>query len=213
MDWISQFKHEAEFLLINQYLPIDKTKNFQSDDRNNVDHLLYTLKATNNKITNPKSFYAQIGFGYKDSFTDIIRKHSALYKPTSIGPTICILQRLYEELGLTDEFKHEYRVISAKFAVYDHRNLENLFRLNCIDFDDESDCFMDCKYKLIAIDVETDESVINGLKSPIVVTDIEKVTFKYSSEIVIKNNISYKIYVKNKKLFHRNNYVFRCLAN
>eukprot|EP01084_Bolivina_argentea_P123315 218535_1 len=50
VSWISQHKHEAEVLLINQYLPISATRNFEDDPKNNVDHLMYTIKSYQKQI-------------------------------------------------------------------------------------------------------------------------------------------------------------------
>ena len=40
--WISCHKNEDEVLLVNQYLPIVSTRNFDNDIESNVDHLLYS---------------------------------------------------------------------------------------------------------------------------------------------------------------------------
>eukprot|EP01084_Bolivina_argentea_P129491 228696_1 len=45
VDWISQHTNEAEVLLMNQYIPITSAINFQENPKNNVDHLLYTIKS------------------------------------------------------------------------------------------------------------------------------------------------------------------------
>eukprot|EP01084_Bolivina_argentea_P241880 405916_1 len=52
VDWISQHKEESEILLVNQYLPIVSTINFENDINNNVDHLLYSLRSYRKPITN-----------------------------------------------------------------------------------------------------------------------------------------------------------------
>eukprot|EP01083_Nonionella_stella_P290582 988735_1 len=45
VSWISHHTHEEEVLLIDQYLPIKSTKNFETDLEDNVDHLLYTINS------------------------------------------------------------------------------------------------------------------------------------------------------------------------
>ena len=64
VDWISQHKNEEEVLLMNQYLPITSTINFDNDINNNVDHLLYSLKAYKRAILNVFEFYNIMGLLY-----------------------------------------------------------------------------------------------------------------------------------------------------
>eukprot|EP01084_Bolivina_argentea_P180475 311799_1 len=98
VDFISQHKNEAEFLLVNQYLPIAGTINFDNDINNNVDHLLYSLKLYKKKISDPMRFYNIIGLQYDLKWIPIIEAHkNFLYEPTGIKSKT-LLERLVEEL-------------------------------------------------------------------------------------------------------------------
>eukprot|EP01084_Bolivina_argentea_P017313 32341_1 len=109
VDWISQHKNEAEVLLINQYLPIAGTVNFDNNINNNVDHLLYSLKLYKKIINKPKIFYRIIGLQYDPKWLPIIESHKQfLYQPTVIKSK-SLLERLVEELELDDDqIKIEY---------------------------------------------------------------------------------------------------------
>ena len=65
MGWISSYKNESEYLLINQYLPIIKTKNYATNINQEVDYLLYSLKRRKDKIIDKQRFYNNLGIQYK----------------------------------------------------------------------------------------------------------------------------------------------------
>ena len=64
--WISCHKNEEEVLLMNQYLPIVNTINFDDDIENTVDHLLYSLKSYRREIRQTKAFYKIMGLQYSN---------------------------------------------------------------------------------------------------------------------------------------------------
>ena len=65
-DWFSTFPEEAEVLLINQYLPIQDTTNYEQGGAEGlVNQLLYMLKDWQSHIVDKKQFYKQLGFPYK----------------------------------------------------------------------------------------------------------------------------------------------------
>ena len=64
--WISCHREEEEVLLMNQYLPITATENFDNDLNNTVNHLLYTIKSYRKEITDPNSFYKIMGLQYNN---------------------------------------------------------------------------------------------------------------------------------------------------
>jgi len=57
---ISCFKHEREFLLYSQSLPIKSTETFEDDDEKMVDHFMYSLRATKHRITDRAVFLRKI---------------------------------------------------------------------------------------------------------------------------------------------------------
>ena len=95
--WISQYKNEAEILLVNQYLPIGSTQNFEVKLSNKVDLLMEQLIKFKNKITNAAKFFDQIGLNIEDDWIDLIRTHKKLSDPSAYE-NHTVLQRLAEEL-------------------------------------------------------------------------------------------------------------------
>eukprot|EP01083_Nonionella_stella_P083997 232354_1 len=114
--WISHHKNEAEFLLVNQYLPIVSTRNFDNDLKHNVDHFLFSLKSFQKPIRNVADFYNVMGLRYDPEWLPIMQgKQSLLYKPTAI-PSKCLLERVHEELKI-DVFPRRYKILSSKFQI------------------------------------------------------------------------------------------------
>eukprot|EP01083_Nonionella_stella_P024995 68841_1 len=135
VSWISCYDNEDEFLLVNQYLPIVSTRNFDNDVNHNVDHLLFSLKSFQKPIRNVDDFFNVIGLRYdrKDKkemkpsavkynpeWVPIMQnnKQLLLYHPTAI-PSKCLLERVHEELKI-DLFPMRYKVLSSKFQIIPH---------------------------------------------------------------------------------------------
>ena len=106
LDWISQYKHEEEILLYNAYLPIKNTILFKRSTMDDVNLLIQTLQALNNKITDIDAFYYKIGLRFDNDWISIIKKHKALYHKMQVidnnnnMETMTILQRLVCELEM-----------------------------------------------------------------------------------------------------------------
>eukprot|EP01083_Nonionella_stella_P093267 261312_1 len=100
VDWISHFKAEAEILLVNQYLPIGSTQNFEENSSNKVDQLMLQLQKFKHEITNKHRFFKQIGFAIKNDDHEmiaLISKHVSLFARCKYKNTI-VLRRLITEL-------------------------------------------------------------------------------------------------------------------
>eukprot|EP01083_Nonionella_stella_P290645 988959_1 len=100
MDWISHFIAEAEILLVNQYLPIGSTENFEENTSNKVDQLMLQLQKFKHEITNKHRFFKQIGFAIKNDDHEmiaLISKHVSLFARCKYKNTI-VLRRLITEL-------------------------------------------------------------------------------------------------------------------
>ena len=96
-EWITQYSNEEEFLLVNQYLPIVKTTNFDNNVENCVSHLLYSLLSHTKQINKPETFYKVIGVHYKAEWMSVIENsRNIIYKMSPI-PSTTILERLHKE--------------------------------------------------------------------------------------------------------------------
>eukprot|EP01084_Bolivina_argentea_P299238 515779_1 len=101
VDWISQFKAESEILLINQYLPIKTTHNFEENLHNQVDHLLLQLHRYKHTIVHVKLFYQQMGLSFNSQWLNIIRDHPLLFAECVYVKT-SVAHRLVNELGINE---------------------------------------------------------------------------------------------------------------
>eukprot|EP01083_Nonionella_stella_P173387 597880_1 len=130
VDWISQHTNEAEVLLLNQYLPITTNVNFDADPKNNVDHLLYTIKSYKRDII-PARLYGMLGRSFTSAWVPFIQTHNILYDPTDKDPSVRVLDVLVERLRIKALYG-KHKVLSSKFKeVIDYKMFGyRLFRLN-----------------------------------------------------------------------------------
>eukprot|EP01084_Bolivina_argentea_P017310 32336_1 len=199
VSWISQHKHEDEVLLVNQYIPIESTRNFDDDINNNVDHLLYSLKSYKKKIVNKKRFYRILGIFWKDSWLSIIKNHEILCNETSMGPSITVMHRLINELNVT-ELKEldQYCVLSTKYETFCHTVFDYCsIKINDIETCVTNKCFSNSVYKITGCDIDKKKF---------------ELPFKYNDEIVLKNekktlHKSYTIWVGNEQLFRVKDFI------
>eukprot|EP01084_Bolivina_argentea_P214726 364516_1 len=117
VEWISQHKNEREILLMDQYFPISSVKNFEDDIKNNVDHLLYTLKSYKKQITKAKHFYNILGIAFNYSWVPFIRTHKLLFEITDLqDPAKTVLERLREELNM-EQLSDIYTLFMLEFSI------------------------------------------------------------------------------------------------
>eukprot|EP01084_Bolivina_argentea_P202201 345539_1 len=147
VDWISQFKNEAEILLVNQYLPICETVNFEKNISNQVDQIISQLIKYKHKITSKKRFYKQIGFQIKNDWVSMVQLHSQLFDKSKYQNQF-VIQRFVEEFKLeqlrdmwsavedlyvlTDEFMNNLvleqnnKIISLNAKSIDEKNVNGI---------------------------------------------------------------------------------------
>eukprot|EP01083_Nonionella_stella_P054922 144942_1 len=152
VSWISHHTHEEEVLLIDQYLPITSTNNFDTDSKNNVDHLLYTIKSYTKDIVNKNQFYAILGISFSESWIPCIETHDVLYDPTDKDPNVRVLDVLVEDLGFKQLY-NKYKLLSLRFESDTvHKMVSySLFQLNIYNKHEQTadDChFEDAEYKV-----------------------------------------------------------------
>ena len=126
MDWISHFKSESEVLLVNQYLPIQSTRNFERNMENQVNQFMRQLQEYKDKITNKhqqKLFYKQIGLKYSKQWFDIIWHHKLLCAKCEHYEEISVIQRLVDELHI-NEFA-DFCQIFCKSGFVDNLQLDD----------------------------------------------------------------------------------------
>ena len=194
--WISCFKNESEVLLYNQYLPIISTRNFENNIKNNIDHLIYTLKSYKNKIVNKQKFYKNIGLKEnKKNWIPLIKNHPSLCMKTEYDKYKTILHRIIEELEITDDeiIKiPEYTLLKSKWEVMGTFN--NILKLK-----------MNTKY------IENKEAVSKyfdiSLYKLVNTNNGNNKLFKYNDSIQINPNQIYEIYLLNKNLKRLNKFV------
>ena len=101
---ISCFKHEKEILLYSQTLPIKSTKTFDTDDDKLVDHLMFSLKSTKDRITDKDTFLRKIGLRFKAEWLPRIALHPMLNQRSAYTQSgkekTSLLERLRDELGM-----------------------------------------------------------------------------------------------------------------
>eukprot|EP01084_Bolivina_argentea_P101123 181359_1 len=95
VSWISCHKHEAEILLVDQYLHIHHTSDF-SDHETQIRHLFKRLCIYSDKIDDPRTFWKQMGFKLKESE---VAKPSLLFQTTEMDSK-SVFDRLIEELNM-----------------------------------------------------------------------------------------------------------------
>eukprot|EP01083_Nonionella_stella_P221520 791352_1 len=129
--WISQHTNEAEVLLVNQYLPITASVNFDADPKNNVDHLLYTIKSYKTDIVNARRLCRMLGIAFTSAWIPFIETHHVLYDPIDSDPSVRVLDVLVERLRIKALYG-KHKVLSSKFeCVTDYKMFSyRLFRLN-----------------------------------------------------------------------------------
>ena len=96
---ISCFKHEQEVLLYSQTLPIQSAKTYVKGNQKLVDHLMFSLKSTETKITDSRAFFKQIGIRFDVDWWPLILSHPALFDETNYGGK-SIMRRLQDELQI-----------------------------------------------------------------------------------------------------------------
>eukprot|EP01084_Bolivina_argentea_P107666 192494_1 len=150
------------------------------------DYVLRILQILNHKINQPEEFFSRIGcIITKNDFASI--RHSKLVYESTPYPNKIVLQRLYEELKIT-ELSNEYQLLTTKLQnqVYP---IFNCLSLSSEFFDSK---FIDTEYKIVDEDEKND------------------MLFKYQQPIVIKHDNmwqrSYQILVKNTSLFGTDKY-------
>ena len=101
MQSISCFKNEKEVLLVDQPIPIQRTKTWDSDDAVLINHFLYSLKTRSTEIRDQKEFYKKLGVKYRTKWSELILKHDALYAESKYDGKL-VIQRLVNELCISD---------------------------------------------------------------------------------------------------------------
>eukprot|EP01084_Bolivina_argentea_P129488 228693_1 len=190
VDWISQYKNEAEILLINQYLPITAAVNFDTDPKNNVDHLMYTVQTYKKQILDVVQFYNILGRMFTDSWIPFIKEHNLLFVKTDFNPNRRVLDVLIEDLKI-QQLHAEHQVLSSLFVLVKSYKAFNY-----------------CSFKM-----QVNERYVNKIAKHFEQTEY-KLTYSNNKTkriniadilTVGKNRIcedkSCKIYVKNKTLF------------
>merc|ERR1712129_259046 len=117
---ISQYNNESEMLLVDQYIPIAQTDNFESDLANNVDHLMYSLKEYAQRIDKASLFYRILGFAYDEKMIDLIHAHRTLYDRVSVNgmEEQIVLERLVNELHIeSDELCQKNEALTNKVSL------------------------------------------------------------------------------------------------
>ena len=100
---ISTFKHEQEFLLVDQVIPIQSTKVYKAGDEESVNHLLFSLKTRPTQIRDPAAFYRTLGIKFKSDWIEGIAQHEQLHEKTLYDERT-IKYRLVYELGINEHF-------------------------------------------------------------------------------------------------------------
>eukprot|EP01083_Nonionella_stella_P137028 417044_1 len=99
--WISHHKNEDEVLLMDQYLPISSTVHFDNDAKNNVDHLLFTIKSYKKEILDKDHFYVILGISFTTSWVPFIEVHHVLFDPIDKDESVRVLDVLVEKLKIS----------------------------------------------------------------------------------------------------------------
>eukprot|EP01084_Bolivina_argentea_P009708 18110_1 len=199
--WISQYKNEAEVLLMNQYLPIASAINFESDPKNNVDHLMYTVHSYKKNILDKAQFYKVLGIILNETWIPFIKNHKLLYNFTELDTKRRILDVLVEELD-TIQLSIEHQQLSSTFELqkqycsFDYCSFK--IKLNHQYTTDNNDkCFQDAHYKF---SVSDNDSKIK-----------DEIHFTHTDTLILSRsqltNTSCKIYIKNDKCFGNNQYM------
>ena len=113
---ISCFKREQEVLLVDQPIPIQQTKTWDSDKEALINHFLYSLKSRSTQIRDRRQFYKKLGTKYKKEWVHAIVKHPILYAMSECNDKL-IIGRLADELGINEVFYHS-KCFSSKFTDY-----------------------------------------------------------------------------------------------
>eukprot|EP01083_Nonionella_stella_P054923 144948_1 len=163
--WISHHKHEEEVFLMDQYLPITSAHNFDTDPKNNVDHLMYTVKSYTKDILNRGNFYAILGVYFVESWLPFIQAHHLLFDPIDKDRNVRVLDILVKDLGMKALY-HKHKLLSSTFELVRERSYKmlscGLFRLNLNHeyTENVTDChFEDAEYKII-FDENDDDTLI-----------------------------------------------------
>eukprot|EP01084_Bolivina_argentea_P226735 382957_1 len=191
MDWISAYGNESEILLYNQYLPITATvKNFSNTDVAKANQLIAKLKIFKAVIVNPKNFYVELGFTFSKSLILPLKTHRALLDIAGHDKSKTILDRLVEELHITQLLPvlcahHSIFVVDQKIKDVFGINVYKLQINKQYELKDEN-VFKTCTYKL--------RNINNN----------HEIKVKYNDQISPKPNVTYKIYVNSETLFGLN---------
>eukprot|EP01084_Bolivina_argentea_P255246 429254_1 len=188
VSWISCHKDESEMLLVDQYLPIEKSMDFTSNERR-VDHLLFKLTIYKNTIDQWRKheFWKQIGFKVNSEMISIIRKHPVLYKELDPVSKTKVIDRLINELQIYKlNTKHIWECVET----------HPLFNFK--------------SYKMTRINTYFDKGEYEYKR---IAHDGQEETFTEKDIINVANDDQYRYYAKNKDLFGDKYYLIQTQPN
>eukprot|EP01084_Bolivina_argentea_P146667 256739_1 len=191
--WISQHPNEAEILLIDQYLPIRSARKFNTDDDNNTDHLLFTLKEYKKRILNRGLFENILGFKITQLMIDIVKQHPIIYERVNVSAfesKITVLSRLVDELQIDDkQLKQRHMALSSQVQWTDYE----IFNFKLLKLYNEDEI------KEHLVEFEHNEYKINFTHN----NTENAIDFSYDANVILtkKKVSSCKIFIKNESLF------------
>eukprot|EP01084_Bolivina_argentea_P023676 44210_1 len=194
VDWISQHKNEAEVLLVDQYLPIASTYNFDNEPKNNVDHLMYTIKSYQKDILYAQQFYEILGKAFNESWIPFIETHPTLHDSIARNPERCVLDVLAEDLRIKQMYNLyiKQKILASQFELM---KMYKIFEYCSVKIRINNKCnHINCAEMF----ENTEFKLVNE-------QDSNELVFNYNQVLLLSINglidKTYKILVKNETLF------------
>eukprot|EP01084_Bolivina_argentea_P166493 289036_1 len=186
--WFTAFKNESEFVVFNSYIPILDTINYAQTDDQKINILIKQLTIYKKRIIKPIHFYEKIGFGIQKEWTQKIANHRNICKPT-IMLNECVLYRLINELKWKYVSNADSLLIKIWLKTHSIITVANgMFWVPPVLY-------------------ENDKSFVKQLQNcEYSIQRSKKDIFKYEETIKVQTQ-SYSLFVKNKNLFKRNEWL------
>ena len=159
METISCFKNEREILLVDQFIPIQRTETMQDGAGVLVDHFMFSLKGRSTEIRDRGRFLKQLGIRFDPKWMPLIGGHSQLFAASAFEGRL-VIGRLVMELdifnevlvrsiideqfggkpviiNLVEQCKVQqllplYRVMTSKFKVLQNHALNRCFKIELV---------------------------------------------------------------------------------
>eukprot|EP01083_Nonionella_stella_P062698 163038_1 len=187
-------KANFDFVLIKKF-----DEEMRQDITNKIDYVLTVLKDYDLKITNRDQFYECIGVTVQKTDIRDIQQSKLLYASTVLGARTTCLQRLVQELKVT-ELSNMLCVFELKMECVDNCKSFNcsIFQIVSNSGYEQKDLFSQNEYKLVSYSHADDAKD-------------EEIVFQYNAKIIVSNNTSqyksHKVLVSNPELFGVDHYI------